>query len=63
VVGDTGVLLTDGAPATVADGVRRALERGTGQAARTLVLERFSVEQRRDGLFALIDELLGRPVV
>jgi glycosyltransferase involved in cell wall biosynthesis len=61
VVGDTGVLLTDGSPQTVADGVREALGLGTGEAARTVVLERFSVEQRRDGLLALIDELLGRP--
>ncbi len=58
VVGDTGVLLDDAEPATVALGVREALQRDTGEAARQRVLERFSVRQRRDGLFALLDELL-----
>jgi glycosyltransferase involved in cell wall biosynthesis len=61
VVGDTGVLLADGSPEAVAGGVREALKLDTGQDARRRVLERFSVEQRRDGLFALLDELLERP--
>ncbi len=59
VVGDTGVLLDDSAPATVALGVTRALGLGTGEAARNRVLQRFSVQQRRDGLFALLDELVA----
>jgi glycosyltransferase involved in cell wall biosynthesis len=59
VVGDTGVLLADDAPQTVCSGVTEALELGSGEAARTRVLERFSVEQRRDGLLALVDQLLG----
>jgi len=58
VVGDTGVLLDDARPATVALGVREALHLGTGEAARQRVLERFSVEQRRAGIFALLDELV-----
>ncbi len=57
VVGDTGILLDDGTPQTVALGVREALHLDLGQAARERVLERFSVEQRRAGLFALLDEL------
>lgn len=57
VVGDTGVLLDDARPETVALGIREALGLGSGEAARTRVREHFSVEQRRDGLFALLDEL------
>jgi glycosyltransferase involved in cell wall biosynthesis len=58
VVGDTGIVLGDGSPESVANGIRQALEVATGEAARARVLERFSVAQRRDGLLALIDELL-----
>jgi glycosyltransferase involved in cell wall biosynthesis len=61
VVGDTGVLLADGSPEAVAGGVREALELDTGEDARTRVLQRFSVEQRRDGLLGLVAELLKRP--
>lgn len=65
VVGDAGVLLDDGSPRTVAIGVREALHLDLGDAARARVLDRFSVQQRRDGLFALLDELtpptLGTP--
>ena len=61
VVGDTGVLLDDSASA---DGRRWASARrciwARPRSARRRVLERFSVEQRRDGLFALLDELLPR---
>ena len=57
VVGDTGVLLDDASPRTVAIGVREALHLGTAEAARRRVRERFSVAQRRAGLFALLDEL------
>jgi glycosyltransferase involved in cell wall biosynthesis len=61
VVGDTGVLLADGSPEAVAAGVREALELSSGEAARARVLERFSVDQRRDGLLGLVDQLLARP--
>jgi len=57
VVGDAGVLLDGGDPRTVALGVREALHLDLGEAARARVLEHFSVAQRRDGLFALLDEL------
>ena len=59
VVGDTGVILADAQPATVADGIREALNRTPANAARARVLERFSVEQRRQGLHALVDALLS----
>ncbi len=57
VVGETGILLDDGGPRAVALGVREALHLDLGDAARRRVLEHFSVQQRRDGLFALLDEL------
>jgi len=57
VVGDAGVILSDPEPATVAAGVREALTRTPGEAARARVLERFSVEQRRQGLHRLVDAL------
>ncbi len=59
VVGSTGVMLDDNQPRTIALGVREALHLDTGEAARRRVLERFSVDERRDGLFALLDELLA----
>jgi glycosyltransferase involved in cell wall biosynthesis len=57
VVGDAGILLDDNNPRTVALGVREALHLNLGDAARARVLEHFSVQQRREGLFALLDEL------
>jgi glycosyltransferase involved in cell wall biosynthesis len=57
VVGEAGILLDDDSPKTVAVGVREALHLDLGDAARRRVLEHFSVQQRRDGLFALLDEL------
>jgi glycosyltransferase involved in cell wall biosynthesis len=57
VVGETGILLDDGSPKAVALGVREALHLDLGDVARRRVLEHFSVEQRRAGLFALLDEL------
>ena len=57
VVGDTGVLLVDDRPKTVALGVREALHLNLGEAARERALECFGVPQRREGLFALLDEL------
>ncbi len=59
VVGETGVLLEDGDPRTIALGVREALHLDTEGAARERVLEHFSVAQRRHGLSALLDELLA----
>jgi hypothetical protein len=41
----------------VALGVREALHLHTAEAARRRVRECFSVEQRRKGLFALLDHL------
>ncbi len=57
VVGSTGVIIADPEPATIAEGIRRGLANTPGEAARQRVLERFSVEQRREGLFALLDVL------
>lgn len=57
VVGETGVLLDDAEPRTVALGVREALHLGTAEVARRRVRELFTVGRRRDGLFALLDEL------
>jgi hypothetical protein len=51
------VIITDPEPATIAGGIRRGLANSPGEAARQRVLERFSVEQRREGLFALLDLL------
>jgi glycosyltransferase involved in cell wall biosynthesis len=63
VVGDTGIILTDAEPETVAAGIETALARsqkpGAGAAARDRVLTRFSVQQRREGLYRLVDALLG----
>jgi glycosyltransferase involved in cell wall biosynthesis len=59
VVGDTGVMLSDPRPQTIAAGIREALTLAPGDAARTRVLERFSVEQRRQGLHALIESMLS----
>ncbi|MDE3025553.1 MAG: glycosyltransferase, partial [Acidobacteriota bacterium] len=58
VVGDTGVLLDDADPRTVALGVREALHLSTAEDARRRVRKRFGVAQRREGLLALLDELL-----
>jgi len=63
VVGETGVLLDDARPETVADGVRRAIRLvadGAGTGARERVLAEFPVQARREGLWRLVDGLLGR---
>ncbi len=60
VVGSAGVVLDDGDPRSVAVGVREALHLDLGEVARRRVLEHFSVQQRREGLFALTDELQRR---
>jgi len=59
VVGETGVLLADDDPRTIALGVREALHLDSGEAARARVLQSFSVAQRRAGLFELLDGLLA----
>lgn len=62
VVGDTGVVIDDVRPGTLAEGIRDALrlagDPAAGERARARVLERFSVQRRREGLFALIDRLI-----
>jgi glycosyltransferase involved in cell wall biosynthesis len=58
VVGDTGVVVADDEPETVAIGVREALLLDSGEAARQRVLTEFPVSRRRAGLFALLDELI-----
>jgi glycosyltransferase involved in cell wall biosynthesis len=63
VVGETGVILADADPLTVAAGVTAALELAqepnAGAAARERIRTKFSVEQRREGLYRLLDGLLG----
>jgi glycosyltransferase involved in cell wall biosynthesis len=59
VVGDTGVILADAQAQTVARGITEALQQTPGEAARARVLERFSVEQRRQGLHRLVDALVS----
>lgn len=58
VVGDTGVILADAQARTVAEGIELALPKAPADSARQRVLERFSIEQRRRGLFALLDRLI-----
>ena len=60
VVGDAGVLIDSQEPATVADGVRRALELGPGAArrARERVLTAFPMERRRDGILRVVQDAL-----
>ena len=59
VVGDAGVWLEDGEPATIADGVRRALTLGDDERrrARELIATQFPLEVRREGLFRLVTAL------
>ena len=60
VVGDAGVLIDSQEPATVADGVRRALELGPGAArrARERILTAFPMERRRDGILRVVQDAL-----
>ncbi len=64
VVGDAGVILSDASPQSVGAGVTEALQRAqqpaAGAAARERVATKFSVEQRREGLYKLVDQLLTR---
>ena len=62
VVADVGIQLETADPHAIATAVRRALEMGpeARQRARDRVLERFNVEQRRQGLWSVIDRLVAR---
>jgi glycosyltransferase involved in cell wall biosynthesis len=65
VVGDTGVIVERPDPALVAAAVRDALAAAqaspdAGATARQRVLDRFSVDQRRDGLYTLVELALRR---
>jgi glycosyltransferase involved in cell wall biosynthesis len=60
VVGDAGVLIESQEPRAVADGIRRALELGSGAAARARerILTAFPMERRRDGILAVVQDAL-----
>lgn len=60
VVGSTGVYAGSAEPEAVAAAVREALALGpaAGEAARRRVLERFTIERRREGLLGLVDRTL-----
>ena len=60
VVGDTGIIVTSGDPEKVAEGIRRALVSGTGNAARRRVLQNFSEPKRENQLVKTIDEVCAR---
>jgi glycosyltransferase involved in cell wall biosynthesis len=62
VVGDAGVLIDSQEPAAVADGVRKALERGpeAAQRARDRILTTFPMEKREQGILRVVEEALGR---
>jgi glycosyltransferase involved in cell wall biosynthesis len=61
VVGDAGVLIESQEPTAVADGVRRALATGPDAAARARarILTTFPMENRRDGILRVVDEVLA----
>lgn len=58
VVGDAGVVVEDADPARLAAGIGRALAMD-GAAARRRVLERFTLEQRAEGLMAVVAKTLS----
>jgi glycosyltransferase involved in cell wall biosynthesis len=60
VVGEVGVTIAEPTPHAIAAGVRRALElgRSEGVRARQRVLERFTYEQRRDGICEAVEAAL-----
>jgi glycosyltransferase involved in cell wall biosynthesis len=61
VVDGAGVLVSSQDPEVVADGIRRALEAdGAARArAREQILTEFPLENRRAGLFSVVDDALG----
>ena len=61
VVDGAGVLIASQDPEAVAAGVRRALERGpeAGGRARERILTDFPMENRRDGLLAIVGQTLA----
>jgi glycosyltransferase involved in cell wall biosynthesis len=61
VVGDAGIVVDRGDPATLAAGIRAALGAGPERrrAARARVLREFGVDQRRRGLLALVERALA----
>ena len=61
VAGDVGVQLDGYEASDVADGIRRALALGTDvrRRARERVVTEFPLERRREGLWRLVEELLG----
>jgi glycosyltransferase involved in cell wall biosynthesis len=62
VVGDVGVIAASAEPGDLAAAIREALGRGpeARAAARRRVLERFSLDQRRAGLYAVLDSVIAR---
>lgn len=60
VVGDTGIYVESAEPATVADGIQRALLAGEalGQRARERVRCEFPIQRRRANLLDLVDQTL-----
>jgi glycosyltransferase involved in cell wall biosynthesis len=61
VVGDAGVLVSSQDPTEVADGIRRALaaDHDARTRARERILTRFPLENRRDGLYRVVDDALA----
>ena len=61
VVGEAGVVIESPDPASVADGVRRALtlQNGCRQRSRERIIGEFPLQQRRARLYAVIDEVIG----
>jgi glycosyltransferase involved in cell wall biosynthesis len=62
VVGDVGVQLEDATPQAVADAVRVTLDASDEERARARerVLARFTLDGRREGLYAAVEEALSR---
>lgn len=59
VVGDTGLIVDSDDATVLSSAIGYALGEGAGDAARERVLQKFSVEQRQTGLYALVDRALA----
>ncbi len=61
VVGETGVVIADPSPASIADGIRAALALGPegGMAARERIRTVFTYAKRRDGILAEVERALA----